>query len=306
MDKETLSNYGWIVICVLVMVVMIALASPFGSFVSEAVQSTTKGLFDVNHTALESTGLIAIDDQEFDVPNMNHGSENNAGNNEFDMSSVNAVLESNDWATIQKVAKAGKAAEAGWKVGDTKTVEINGATYTATIIGINHNNETGITFMIATRNGIGEYALNDSRDNTGGWEASQMREWLNGEVYNTMSNKEYIKSTTVLTNNIGENGNEVSATTDKLFLLSPKEIGIESQMEDYWATMNGTYPGMDALNNEGSIYQWFAEGNGPSGYFWTRSAYSSGNQYFNFVSYGRLSQGYANSKNGILPAFVIG
>ena len=68
MDKETLSNYGWIVICVLVLVVMIALATPFGSFVSEAVQSTTKGLFDVNMSALDSTGLINIDNQEFDVP----------------------------------------------------------------------------------------------------------------------------------------------------------------------------------------------------------------------------------------------
>lgn len=73
MDKETLSNYGWIVIAVLVLVVMIALATPFGSFVSEAVQSTTKGLFDVNKSALDSTGLINIDNQEFDVPDMNHG-----------------------------------------------------------------------------------------------------------------------------------------------------------------------------------------------------------------------------------------
>lgn len=80
MDKETLSNYGWIVICVLVMVVMIALATPFGSFISEAVQSTTKGLFDVNKSALDSTGLINIDNQEFDVPDMNHGAGNNGGN----------------------------------------------------------------------------------------------------------------------------------------------------------------------------------------------------------------------------------
>ena len=79
MDKETLSNYGWIVIAVLVLVVMIALATPFGSFVSEAVQSTTKGLFDVNKSALDSTGLINIDNQEFDVPDMNHGA-NNGGN----------------------------------------------------------------------------------------------------------------------------------------------------------------------------------------------------------------------------------
>lgn len=52
MDKETLSNYGWIVICVLVLAVMIALATPFGEFISNAVQNTKQGLFDVNQNAL--------------------------------------------------------------------------------------------------------------------------------------------------------------------------------------------------------------------------------------------------------------
>lgn len=66
MDKETLSNYGWIVICVLVLAVMIALATPFGTFVADAIKSTTQGLFDVNQSALNSTGLINIDGQEFD------------------------------------------------------------------------------------------------------------------------------------------------------------------------------------------------------------------------------------------------
>lgn len=64
MDKETLSNYGWIVICVLVMVVMIALAGPFGNFVADAVKSTTQGLFDVNQNALDAAG-ITIEDQTF-------------------------------------------------------------------------------------------------------------------------------------------------------------------------------------------------------------------------------------------------
>ncbi len=64
MDKETLSNYGWIVICVLVLAVMIALASPFGKFVSDAVQSTTQGLFDVEQNALGAAGLD-IADQSF-------------------------------------------------------------------------------------------------------------------------------------------------------------------------------------------------------------------------------------------------
>ena len=52
MDKETLSNYGWVVICVLVLVVMIALATPFGKFIAEAVKNTTKGLFDASANAL--------------------------------------------------------------------------------------------------------------------------------------------------------------------------------------------------------------------------------------------------------------
>lgn len=53
MDKETLSNYGWVVICVLVLVVMIALATPFGKFIAEAVKNTTQGLFDASYTALD-------------------------------------------------------------------------------------------------------------------------------------------------------------------------------------------------------------------------------------------------------------
>ena len=68
-----------VLLCVLVLAVMIALATPFGSFISEAVQSTTKGLFDVNKSALDSTGLINIGNQEFDVPDMNHGAGENGG-----------------------------------------------------------------------------------------------------------------------------------------------------------------------------------------------------------------------------------
>lgn len=58
MDKETLSNYGWVVICVLVLVVMIALATPFGKFIANAVKGTTEGMFAVSKKALD-TGLQA-------------------------------------------------------------------------------------------------------------------------------------------------------------------------------------------------------------------------------------------------------
>lgn len=52
MDKETLSNYGWVVICVLVLVVMIALATPFGKYIAEAVKNTTQSLFNVSKNAM--------------------------------------------------------------------------------------------------------------------------------------------------------------------------------------------------------------------------------------------------------------
>ena len=57
MDKETLSNYGWIVICVLVLAVMLALATPFGTFIQQGVQSAAQGLFDTNNNALDAAGI---------------------------------------------------------------------------------------------------------------------------------------------------------------------------------------------------------------------------------------------------------
>ena len=65
MDKETLSNYGWIVICILVLSVMIALATPFGSYIKTAVENTTEGLFNVQQKAMGVAGLV-VDDQKFE------------------------------------------------------------------------------------------------------------------------------------------------------------------------------------------------------------------------------------------------
>ena len=79
MDKETLSNYGWVVIAVLVLSVMIALATPFGSFIANGIKSTTQGLFDVQQSAIGSVGLTSIPNQSFD--DTNAGGGNNSGDN---------------------------------------------------------------------------------------------------------------------------------------------------------------------------------------------------------------------------------
>ena len=43
MDKETLSHYGWIVIVVLVLAIMLTLATPFGTYIGDAIVETARG-----------------------------------------------------------------------------------------------------------------------------------------------------------------------------------------------------------------------------------------------------------------------
>lgn len=65
MDKQTLTNYGLIVVTTLVLVIMIAFTTPFGTYVSNAVKSTTQGLFDVHKHSMNDIDVV-IDNQQFD------------------------------------------------------------------------------------------------------------------------------------------------------------------------------------------------------------------------------------------------
>ena len=78
MDKNTLSNYGWIVIAVLVLSVMIALATPFGNFIKLGIESTTAGLFNTSESALNVVGMSAKNDDNGDSKD-EMGTDNNSG-----------------------------------------------------------------------------------------------------------------------------------------------------------------------------------------------------------------------------------
>ncbi len=209
----------------------------------------------------------------------------------FDISLVSPNLEYNNWATIQKVIQEGKISEAGWKVGDTKTLKINGMTATAMIIGIDHDGTNTVTFMLKTK--LADSGMNPTISNKGGWEASQMRTWLNGEIFNTMDNRDYIKEVMKRTNNVGKNGTESTSTYDKLFLLSVVET---ARTHEY------------ALNDEGSAYEYFANGGEFNGYFWTRTPSTSPLNTNNFLYYHHSSIMYNSARVAypIYPAFVIG
>ena len=61
MDKETLSNYGWIVVLILVLSVLLALATPFGRFVADGFEATYEGFDNTSNKAFSVLGLSEND-----------------------------------------------------------------------------------------------------------------------------------------------------------------------------------------------------------------------------------------------------
>lgn len=59
MDKETLSNYGWVVICVIILAIMITLATPFGNEIKNAVVTAVQKLMDTASGALSGINTSA-------------------------------------------------------------------------------------------------------------------------------------------------------------------------------------------------------------------------------------------------------
>ena len=151
-------------------------------------------------------------------------------------------------------AKAKAAMDAGTKFSIKLT---NGQALEYKIIGINHDDladgfgKTGLTFW-AVNDAIDAHRMNAKNSTRGVWEKSELRQKMNsGESWNLMPSdfQSKVKSVRKLTNNV--NGTDknaaVTATSDKLFLLSYSEIVPTS----YWAS---SYPW---TSSEGTQYEAF-------------------------------------------------
>lgn len=208
-------------------------------------------------------------------------------------------------------AKAKAAMDAGTKFSTKLT---NGQTLEYRIIGINHDDladgsgKAGLTFL--TTSTTINSRMNAENSNTGGWEKSELRQKMNsGEIWKLMPSdlQSKVKSVTKLTNNV--NGTDknaaVTATSDKLFLLSYSEIVPTS----YWAS---SYPW---TSSEGTQYEAF-KGKVTNNYsgneslkigslWWERSVLPSYSNYFLTVyTYGDPSNGSgATHSYCVCPAF---
>ena len=210
-------------------------------------------------------------------------------------------------------AKAKAAMDAGTKFSVKLT---NGKTLEYRIIGINHDDladgsgKAGLTFL--TTSTTISSRMNATDTNAGGWGKSELRGKMNsGEIWNLMPSdfQSKVKSVKKLTNNVGggsANKNAaVTATSDKLFLLSYSEIVPTS----YWAS---SHPW---TSNEGTQYEAF-KGKVTNNYsgndclkigdiWWERSAYPYGSDSFLRVnsSGAPSSTNRATTSHCVCPAF---
>lgn len=156
-------------------------------------------------------------------------------------------------SVVYAKAKAAMDAGATWRV-----KLANGREMTYRIIGINHDDladgsgKAGLTFLTTSTNI--QSRMNAENTNVGGWEKSELRAKMNsGEIWNLLPSdfQSRIKPVTKLTNNTGDGrankDANVTATSDKLFLLSYSEIVPTS----YWAS---DYPW---TSSEGTQYEAF-------------------------------------------------
>ena len=221
------------------------------------------------------------------------------------------------WYTIAKAAKLNNISK--YKVGDTKTIDMGTyGTHTLRIANTTTPSECstsgfsqsacGFVLEFADIIEIGE--MNDTDTNVGGWPSTSMRTFVNTDIYNAIPSeiKNAIIDTTVVSSHGGEDTSNFTST-DKLYLLAPKEI--YTNWSNSYDTAKNLTRTLDYYTNIGVTTSSYSgaikgEGNNPT-YWWLRAAssdYSYG--FFRVDSNGNWNEDPANYTNGVSPAFRIG
>ena len=276
------------------------------------------------------------------------GSGTTSGNNVLVSSNeiiIKAMYElkpfiTDSWETIASNIKSGNNSR--YNVGDTREVAIEGLTnttekptFTIRVANISTSNEcstegfsqTACGFVVEFVDIVEHTSMNSSMTNVGGWPATEMRTYLNGDTsehltYNgtnpTLFSKlpsdlqSVIADTTVVSGHGSEDSSNFTST-DKLYLLSTREVWVDgseypvsssdtaynsTRQLDYYANNNVT-----TSNYSGAIKNYA----GTADWWWLRTAFSSVNNDFMYV----LSDGDWNGPDpydivgGVAPAFRI-
>ena len=235
-------------------------------------------------------------------------------------------FENDSWLRISGAVKAGNHS---YEVGDTKEVDLGAlGKHTVRIANTSTPSEcsqadfsqTACGFVIEFADIISKHNMNPSGEykgtnypngwNVDGWPATNIRSYLNSEVYNALPSelRNAIINTSVVSGH-GKTAGEVNFTsTDKLYLLSTSEVWAQGDVYDtarnntrqldYYANL-----GVTTSNYSGAIKQH----NGSNYFWWLRSAiYIYTNNFYSVSSNGDMYYYYiAPYSGGVAPAFRI-
>ena len=237
-----------------------------------------------------------------------------------------------EWDTIASVAKSctDNPDSCPYEVGQTKTVKMGSfGTHTLRIANLNSPTEEGCGtngfsqsacgFVVEFTDIITTHVMNPTNTNKGGWPGSQMKTFLDNDIYNSLPKE--LKSVIITTETVSGHGPKdtkpFESPEDKLYLLAPKEI--YANWSDHDDTARDKTRQLDYYNSKGvtknskgvtkNSYASAIKKNseGTAAWWWLRCAFSS--DYGGFYSvndYG--AQGYSNAdySSGVSPAFRIG
>ena len=270
--------------------------------------SMTKGGKTFTATA-DSKGLAYLYPSEFGVWTVTAGSTSKTIN--IDTVAVFYLVMSDlgslSWSQVAAISKMGLASTL-FHIGDEKTLTVNGVSYTAVIIGFDHDtpvdtatygrNKAGITWQL--KNCMNnKYPMNSSNTNNGGWTSCAMRTSTMATLLSQMASD--LKNAIVKVKKLssaGDQSDAINTTEDSLFLLSEVEI--------FGSTTH-------AKAGEGSQYEYYQSGNsrvktvnGSASYWWERSPNGSGSTDFCLVSsVGSAAHANASSSYGVAFGFCV-
>ena len=258
--------------------------------------------------------------------NKNKSFSGKLGINEYKLPTSVSFAE-DSWETIATLVQEGETGN--YNVGDTKTIDMGDyGTHTLRIANTSTPSEcstegfsqSACGFVLEFADIITTHNMNPSGTYNGtsysygwnkdGWPASNMYTFVNNDIYNALPSD--LKSAIIDTTVVSSHGSEDTAnftSTDKLYLLAPKEIYSDfSSSNDTAKELTRTLDYYTAQGVTTSSYSGAIKKNGTSApYWWLRSAASNSSNYFYTVdSDGDWRYRNAYRTYGVSPAFRLG
>lgn len=233
------------------------------------------------------------------------------------------VFANNTWEKIIEAAASGRASEL-WQVGSTKPYTIGDETYTARIIGFDHDalDATDARYGDASYNGgknkaaitlemvectSTSYQIHTSNSQNVGWSACALRNNTLPAIKATIQSEIQNAIRTVVKKRAespSADSGKYSETPDTLFILSLVEYNRKSDAHASWADEGTTY----AYYEAGNAIKKKKSGESSNSMYWTASSkhFVDSSYYYLLVDTdGKIINDYMKNKRSIAIAFCI-